>query len=60
MTASEGYKKAADYVVDHFKSFGLEPGWTDDSVEKTYYQPIFFNRYQNGVNNYLFIYKGKG
>jgi len=26
MTASAGYKKAADYAVEQFELFGLEPG----------------------------------
>lgn len=53
MTASEGYKKAADYVVKHFEFFGLEPGWADAGTEKTYYQKVPFVRYQYGENNYL-------
>jgi hypothetical protein len=55
MTASAGYKKAADYVVEHFESFGLEPGWTDDAFEKTFYQPVPFVRYHYGDNNFLSI-----
>jgi len=58
MTASGGYKKAADYVVKHFKSFGLEPGWDGEGVEKTYYQEVPFNRYHYGERNYLTIHSG--
>jgi hypothetical protein len=55
MTASVGYKKAADYVVKHFKSFGLKPGWIDEKEGKTYYQPVSFLRYHTGGNNFLSV-----
>lgn len=53
MTASIGYKKAADYVARHFESFGLVPGWTDENPEKSYYQPVPFIRYDFGDDNIL-------
>lgn len=37
LTGSEGYRKAAQYVADHFKQYGLEPGGTDG-----YLQPVKF------------------
>ncbi|MBN1222798.1 MAG: M20/M25/M40 family metallo-hydrolase [Candidatus Aminicenantes bacterium] len=55
MTASTGYKKAADYVVRQFKSFGLEPGWQDADDSKTYFQSVPFTRFQFGENNVLTV-----
>jgi len=55
MTASPGYQKAADYVVKHFRSFGLEPGWREGNGERTYYQPVPFVRYRYGDNNFISI-----
>ena len=39
LTGSEEYLKAASYVVDQFKSFGLTPA----GVDGTYYQPVHFD-----------------
>ena len=39
LTGSEEYLKAAAYVVDKFKSFGLTPAGSDG----TYYQPVHFD-----------------
>ena len=39
LTGSEEYLKAAAYVVDQFKSFGLTPA----GVDGTYYQPVHFD-----------------
>ncbi|HTP88647.1 MAG TPA: M28 family metallopeptidase [Bryobacteraceae bacterium] len=36
-TGSEGYRKAAAYVADHFKKYGLKPAGTEG-----YYQPVRF------------------
>ncbi len=36
-TGSKGYRKAAAYVADHFKAYGLKPAGTDG-----YYQPVKF------------------
>lgn len=55
MTASSGFKKAADYIVSQFGVFGLEPGWKDEDAEKTFYQPVSFIRYHFGKNNNLSI-----
>ena len=57
-TATVGYVKAADYVVQHLKSIGLEPGWKDERAEETYFQPVPFIRYQYGENNVLSIRSG--
>jgi Zn-dependent M28 family amino/carboxypeptidase len=38
LTGTEGYRKAAQYVADHFKQYGLEPGGTQG-----YYQPVKFD-----------------
>ncbi|MFL6451455.1 MAG: M28 family metallopeptidase [Bryobacteraceae bacterium] len=38
LTGSEGYRKAAQYVADHFKQYGLEPGGTEG-----YFQPVKFD-----------------
>src|SRR5579864_132620 len=37
LTGTEGYRKAAAYVADHFKQYGLEPLGT-----KGYMQPVSF------------------
>jgi Zn-dependent M28 family amino/carboxypeptidase len=39
LTGSEEYLKAAAYVVDQFKSYGLAPA----GVDGTYYQPVHFD-----------------
>jgi Zn-dependent M28 family amino/carboxypeptidase len=39
LTGSEEYLKAAAYVVDKFKSYGLQPA----GVNGTYYQPVKFD-----------------
>ncbi len=39
LTGSEEYLKAAAYVVDQFKSYGLTPA----GVDGTYYQPVHFD-----------------
>ena len=39
LTGSAEYLKAASYVVEQFKSFGLEPA----GVHGTYYQPVTFD-----------------
>jgi hypothetical protein len=39
MTGSEEYLKAAAYVVDQFKSYGLQPA----GVNGTFYQPVRFD-----------------
>jgi Zn-dependent M28 family amino/carboxypeptidase len=39
LTGSEEYLKAAAYVVEQFKSFGLTPA----GVDGTYYQPVHFD-----------------
>ena len=38
LTGTEGYRKAAQYVADHFKEYGLEPGGTQG-----YFQPVKFD-----------------
>ncbi len=38
LTGSEGYRKAAQYVADHFKQYGLEPAGTQG-----YFQPVKFD-----------------
>src|SRR4051812_48398514 len=38
LTGSEGYRKAAAYVADHFKQYGLEPAGTEG-----YFQPVKFD-----------------
>src|SRR3954453_9657220 len=38
LTGSEGYRKAAQYVADHFKQYGLQPGGTEG-----YFQPVKFD-----------------
>jgi Zn-dependent M28 family amino/carboxypeptidase len=38
LTGSAGYRKAADYVAQHFKEYGLEPAGTDG-----YFQPVHFD-----------------
>jgi hypothetical protein len=55
MTASEGYKKAADYAVEQIKSFGLEPGWVDASGSKSFYQSVPFIQIQYGKNTVLSV-----
>src|SRR4051794_29157731 len=34
LTGSAGYRKAARYVADHFKQYGLEPGGTEGYVQR--------------------------
>src|SRR3954453_5130042 len=38
VTGSEGYRKAAQYVADHFKQYGREPAGTEG-----YFQPVKFD-----------------
>jgi hypothetical protein len=57
MTASIGYKKAADYAVERFKSFGLEPGWEDASGSKSFYQSVPFIRNKYGKSTVFFVRK---
>ncbi len=38
LTGTAGYQKAAQYVADHFKQYGLEPAGTDG-----YFQPVKFD-----------------
>ncbi len=46
-TGSPGYKKAAQYAADVFRKAGLNPGYTNEKGEKSYFQPVPFIR-----NNY--------
>ena len=39
LTGSDDYLRAAAYVVDKFKSFGLQPA----GVDGTFYQPVHFD-----------------
>lgn len=55
MTASSGFKRAADYAAEQLRSFGLEPGGTDNSDEKSFYQPVPFIRNRYGDNNVLYV-----
>jgi len=55
MTASEGYKKAADYAVEQFRSFGVEPGWADASGGRSYYQSVPFILNQYGKSTVLSV-----
>lgn len=55
MTASIGYKKAADYAVEQFRSFGLEPGGMDNAGNKSFYQSVPFIQNQYGENNVLYV-----
>src|SRR5437763_12950289 len=38
LTGTDGYRKAAQYVADHFKQYGLEPAGTEG-----YFQPVKFD-----------------
>lgn len=44
-TGSPGYKKASEYIVNFLNKNGLEPGYTDHTGEKTYFQPVPFVKY---------------
>jgi len=46
-TGSPGYKKAAQYTANLFRRAKLEPGYTNEKGEKSYFQPVPFIR-----NNY--------
>ncbi len=43
-TGSPGYRKAAKYAANVFRNAGLEPGYTDENGEKSFYQPVPFVR----------------
>ena len=43
-TGSPGYRKAAQYAANVFRKAGLEPGYTDENGEKSYFQPVPFVR----------------
>lgn len=64
MTASAGYKKAADYAVERFKSFGLEPGLENKSGSQSFYQSVPFIQNQYGKKHCLICseegWKGRG
>jgi hypothetical protein len=57
-TGSEGQKKAAKYIVEHFKSIGLMPIVKTESGEMSYYQN--FNLHKTGwKENYVKINDSK-
>jgi len=41
-TGSAGYRKAAEYAANVLLEAGLNPGYTDDKGEKSYFQPVPF------------------
>jgi hypothetical protein len=43
-TGAPGYKKAADYTADVFRKAGLNPGYTNEKGEKSFFQPVPFIR----------------
>jgi hypothetical protein len=42
---SPGYRKAAQYTANVFREAGLNPGYTDEKGEKSFFQPVPFIRY---------------
>jgi hypothetical protein len=44
-TGSPGYRKAAQYAANIFREAGLNPGYTNEKGEKSYFQPVPFIRY---------------
>jgi len=43
-TGTSGYRKAAKYSANVFRNAGLEPGYTDENGEKSFFQPVPFVR----------------
>ncbi len=43
-TGSPGYRKAAEFTANVFRNAGLEPGYTNENGEKSYFQPVHFVR----------------
>ena len=43
-TGTTGYKMAAQYAVNVFRNAGLNPGYTNEKGEKSYFQPVPFIR----------------
>lgn len=56
-TGSEGQKKAAAYIANHFKNLGLEPIVTQKDGTKGYYQ--YFNLYKKGWKESYIVVNGK-
>lgn len=44
LTGSPGYRKAAKYTANVFRNAGLEPGYTDENGEESFFQPVTFVR----------------
>ena len=56
-TASPGYRKAAQYVANVFREAGLNPGYTNEKGEKSYFQPVPFIRNNYGLATSLTMRK---
>jgi hypothetical protein len=50
-TASTGYKRAAEYSADVFKEAGLKPAYLNEKIEKSYFQPVPFIRYNYAASS---------
>lgn len=44
-TGSPGYRKASQYAANVFREAGLNPGYTNEKGEKSFFQPVPFIRY---------------
>ena len=56
-TGTAGYRMAAQYASDVFQQAGLEPGYTNEKGEKSYFQPVPFILYNDDPATSLTIWK---
>jgi hypothetical protein len=59
LTTSAGYKKAAQYAADVFQKAGLQPGFTNEKGEKSYFQPVPFIKKDYSLSTLTFRIKSK-
>lgn len=56
-TGSPGYRKTAEYAANVLREAGLNPGYTNEKAEKSYFQPVPFIRNNFGTNTSLIMRK---
>lgn len=60
-TASEGFRLAADYVIEQLTAYGVAPGHPSESGEKVWQQPVPLERVAYGSGSVLrFLRDGGG
>ncbi|UCF35322.1 MAG: M20/M25/M40 family metallo-hydrolase, partial [Acidobacteriota bacterium] len=56
--ASPGYDRAAEYLIQQLIRLGAQPGWTDESGEKVWKQPVLLERFDYGSTTSIQLSRG--